>query len=76
MGIQPGAQAAPTSADIQSRTGHDVMYFKALAFCEAVLPNTLTSKAKARIVSGRDDTLFLLRPRLRGAAALSVMGPC
>ena len=57
MGIPAGAQAAPTRA-IQSGTGHNVMYFKALAFCEAVLPNRLTSKAQARTVSGRNDVLL------------------
>ena len=38
--------------------GHNVMYFKVLALCEAVLPNRLTSKAKARTVTGRNDALL------------------
>ena len=58
MAIPVVAQAAPTRAAIQSGTGHNVMYFKALAFCEADLPNALTSKAKARIVSGRNNALL------------------
>ena len=57
MGIPARAQAAPTRA-IQSGTGHNVMYFKALGFCEAVLPNWLTSKANATTVSGRNDALL------------------
>ena len=41
------------------------------------MPNRLTSKARARIINGREDSLFGLLPRLRGAAALSmVMGQC
>ena len=48
MAIPPKSPTTPTRAAIQSGTGH-IMYFKALAFCEADLPNTLTSKAKARI---------------------------
>ena len=58
MAMPAGALAAPTRAAIQSGTGHNVMYFKALALCEADLPNTLTSKANARTVSGRDDALL------------------
>ena len=58
MAIPAGAQAAPTRAALQSGFGHTVMYFKTLAFCEADLPNTLTSKAEARTVSGRDDALL------------------
>ena len=57
MGIPAGAQAASIRAS-QSGTGHHVMCFKVLAFCEAVLPNSLTSKVKARIVGGRDDVLL------------------
>ena len=66
MAIPAGAQAAPTRAAIHSGTGHNVMYFKALAFCEADLPNTLTSTAKARNVSGLDDALL---GYLRGCVA-------
>ena len=69
MAIPAGAQAAPTRAAIQSGTGHNVMYFKALAFCEADLPNTLTSTAKARTLSGRDDVLL---GYVRGQCWLSV----
>ena len=58
MDIPAGAQAAPTRAAMKSGTRHNVMYFQALAFCKAVLPNTLTSKAKARIVSRHDDALL------------------
>ena len=36
MAIPAGAQTTPTRATIQSGTCHDVMYFKVLAFCEAV----------------------------------------
>ena len=46
MGIPAGAQVAPTRAAIQSGTGHNVMYSRALAFKEAVWQNGLTSKAK------------------------------
>ena len=69
MAIPAGAQAAPTRAAIQSGAGHNVMYFKALAFCEADLPNTLTSKAKARTLSGRDGVLL---GYVRGQCWLSV----
>ena len=58
MGSLAGAQAAPTRSAIQPGTGHDVMSFKAQASWEAVLPTTLTSKAKPRTVSGRDDALL------------------
>ena len=58
MAIPARAQAALTRATIQWGTWHDVMYLNVLAFCEAVLPNRLTSKTKARITSGRDDALL------------------
>ena len=38
------AQAAPMRATIQSGTGHDVIYFEALAFWEAALPNRATPR--------------------------------
>ena len=43
---------------IQSGTWHDVIRLKVLAFCEAVLPKRLTSNAKARIISSRDNVLL------------------
>ena len=49
MAIPPKSPTTPTRAAIHPGTGHNVVYFKALAFCETDLPNTLTSKAKARI---------------------------
>ena len=59
MGIPAGVKAAPIRTTIQSGTGHDGMCLEDLTFCEAVLPDALTSSG------------FL--SRLRRTAVLSVV---
>ena len=59
-----GAKAAPTGAAIPWVTGHGVMCLEGVAFCEAVLLHSLTSKGSQCNVR--------LPPRLRGTAALSM----
>ena len=62
------AQAAPTRPP-------DVMCLEILAFCEAVLPDSLRSKATQRPSGPRCSAKLL--PRLCGTAALSMaMGQC